>query len=126
MPKNDGTAPDEGVSAVASMADVSEVAEEAKTPEDLAKLPQTPETHRALRAMESDVKIPADLDKVSNAKAKELAEAGLVDDSDLPGKMYKRKYDGFTTRIPNYTFEAYPDFMKDEWDEIKLPTSEPS
>lgn len=69
-----------------------------------------------------DLKIPTDLSKVSNGKAKELAEAGVVEDRDLPGKFYKRKADGFTARIPNYTFEAYSEDLKGEWDEIKLTT----
>lgn len=94
--------------------------EDAKKPEDFAALPQTAETARAYAAFNSDIKVPTDLTKVSNAKARELVDAGLVDDADLPGKMYRRKQDGFTTRIPNYTFEAYPDILKGEWEEIKL------
>lgn len=108
---------------VSPITDAAEV-EKAKKPEDLVDHAQTEETRRQLAAMQSDIKVPQDLTKVSNAKAKELAEAGLVEDGDLPGKMYKRKADGFVARIPNYTFDAYPDFMKDEWDEIKLPTSD--
>lgn len=97
---------------------------EPKTEKDLVPLAQTPETQRALAGLNSDLKVPTDLTKVSEAKAKELAEAGLVDDSDLPGKMYKRKADGFVTRIPDYTFNAYVDYMKDEWEEIKLASDE--
>jgi len=68
------------------------------------------------------IKVPKDLSRVSLAKAKELADAGLVEDRDLPGKFYKRKADGFTARIPDYTYEAYAQDLKDEWDEIKLTT----
>jgi hypothetical protein len=74
----------------------------------------------------SDIKVPTDLSKVSNAKARELVDAGAVEDRDLPGKMYKRKADGFVARIPNYTFDAYMDVHKAEWDEIKLTTDEPA
>lgn len=59
---------------------------------------------------------------MSNSKAKELVLAGVVEDRDLPGKMYRRKADGFNARIPNYTFEAYDQGLKDEWEEIKLTT----
>lgn len=69
-----------------------------------------------------DLKIPADLSKVSMAKAKDLVEAGVVEDRDVPGKFYKRKADGFMARIPDYTYEAYGQDLKDEWDEIKLTT----
>lgn len=94
--------------------------EEVKKVEDLRALPQTPEHRRAAAGLRSDIKVPSDLSKVSNAKAKELADAGLVDDADLPGKMYRRKADGFTTRIPNYIYEAYTDYHKEEWEEVKL------
>ena len=73
---------------------------------------------------ESNIKVPKDLTKVSHAKAKELVEAGLVDDRDLPGKWYARKQDGFKAKIPDYTFEAYGPDLKGEWEEIKL-TSDP-
>jgi len=99
--------------------------DEAKKPEDLNQLPHTPEAARKLAELTSDIKIPQDLSKVSEAKARELSEAGLVDDSDLPGKMYKRKADGFVARIPDYTFNAYAKDLQEEWDEIVLPTAEP-
>lgn len=75
-------------------------------------------------AKKEGLKIPSDLSKVSNAKAKELVEAGVVQDQDVPGKMYRRKSDRFTARIPNYTYEAYSDDLKAEWEEIKLTTEE--
>lgn len=91
-----------------------------------ADLPQTEETARQVAADESGIKVPTDLSKVSDAKARELSENGLVDDADLPGKMYKRKYDGFTARIPNYIWNAYGPDMKGEWDEITLTTAAPA
>jgi hypothetical protein len=99
--------------------------EDAKREEDLVHFPHTPEHNRAVMGLRTEIKIPSDLSKVSEAKAKELAEAGLVDDHDLPGKMYRRKADGFTTRIPDYTFNAYAKDLQEEWDEVKLPTDEP-
>lgn len=75
-------------------------------------------------ASDAGIKIPSDLSKVSNAKARELVDAGVVQDRDLPGKMYKRKADGFVARIPNYTWEGYGTDLQGEWDEIKL-TSDP-
>jgi hypothetical protein len=69
-----------------------------------------------------DIKVPSDLTKVSDGRARELVAAGAVDDADLPGKMYRRKSDRFVARIPNYTFNAYSDVLKDEWEEIKLTT----
>jgi len=69
-----------------------------------------------------DLKIPADLSKVSASKAKELVEKGVVEDRDVPGKFYKRVADGFTARIPDYTFEAYDKDLQNEWSEIKLTT----
>ena len=124
MPKEQTSADHEDAPVVAPLADAATTVEDAKKPEDLVPHAQTPETHRKLRALESDIKVPSDLSKVSPAKAKELAEAGLVEDADLPGKMYKRKQDGFVARIPDYTFDAYPDYLKDEWAEIKLTTSD--
>ncbi|MBA3241355.1 MAG: hypothetical protein H0T60_09050 [Acidobacteria bacterium] len=126
---NKGTAPADGaetVAAVGSAVVTEATLSKATKPEDLVDLPQTPATARALAAMETDVKVPTDLSRVSEAKAKELSEAGLVDDSDLPGKMYKRKADGFVTRIPDYTFNAYGQDLKDEWDEIKLASDAPA
>lgn len=84
----------------------------------------TVDPEAAAAAQGDGLKIPKDLSKVSAAKAKELAEAGVVEDRDLPGKMYKRKADGFVARIPNYTWEAYEDGLKDEWEEIKLTTEQ--
>ncbi len=116
------TTEDAVVPAISPLTDAQNA--EPKTEKDLVGLAQTPETQRALAGLNSDIKVPSDLGKVSASKAKELAEAGLVDDADLPGKMYKRKADGFVTRIPNYTFEAYSDYHKDEWEEIKLASDE--
>jgi hypothetical protein len=79
----------------------------------------------AAAAQKDGLKIPSDLSKVSNAKAKELVEAGVVQDQDVPGKMYKRKADGFVARIPNYTFDAYGKDLQDEWVEVKLTTEAP-
>lgn len=110
----------------ATLATSAEKADEVKKPEDLVGLAQTPETSRKLAELNTDLKVPTDLKKVSDAKARELVEAGIVEDADLPGKMYKRKADGFVTRIPNYTFNAYSDYHKDEWDEIKLASSDKS
>lgn len=93
--------------------------------EDLAARPQTAEAVRELAIEQSGIKVPTDLSKVSEAKARELAEAGVVDDRDLPGKMYRRKQDGFTTRIPDYTYNAYGPDLKDEWEEIKLTSDAP-
>jgi len=124
MAKEDNGAAETGAPAVSPIADVAATAAEAKTEKDLVDLPQTPETNRQLRALQSDIKVPSDLSKVSPAKAKELAEAGLVEDSDLPGKMYRRKYDGFHARIPDYTFSAYHKELQDEWEEIVLPTAD--
>ena len=98
--------------------------DKAKKEDDLIPFAQTGENAKILAGLRSDVVVPKDLSKVSVAKAKELAEAGLVEDSDLPGKMYKRKADGFVTRIPDYTFNAYVDYHKDEWEEIKLPSAD--
>lgn len=97
---------------------------EPKKIEDLVDLAQTEDTRRLAAGFQSDIKVPTDLSKVSEAKARELSEAGLVEDRDLPGKMYRRKADGFVTRIPDYTFNAYADVHKDEWEEIKFPTDE--
>ena len=83
------------------------------------------DTDAAEAAQKEGLRLPSDLSKVSNAQAQKLVAAGVVQDSDLPGKMYKRKADGFVTRIPNYTFEAYLDMHKDEWEEIKLTTEAP-
>jgi hypothetical protein len=82
----------------------------------------TVDPEAAAAAKKEGLKIPSDLSKVSASKARELAEAGVVEDRDLPGKFYKRKADGFTARIPDYTYEAYGQDLKDEWDEIKLTT----
>lgn len=126
MAEEDRTAPEEGtVAPTTSLTEATAHVDKVKTIEELQGLPQTPETARRLAVLESGIKIPTDLSKVSNAKAKELAEAGVVEDRDLPSKMYRRKADGFVTRIPNYTFEAYPDYLQEEWDEIDLPTAEP-
>lgn len=111
---------------VSPIADANAAAEEAKKVEDLVGHAQTPEHGLKVRALEagSTVKIPTDLSKVSPAKARELAATGLVEDADLPGKMYKRKADGFVARIPDYTYEAYNQDLQDEWEEIKLPTAD--
>ena len=122
-------APDTGsesTAAVETATDSTMTLDKAKKVEDLVDLPHTPEHSRRVAELsaDKDIKIPKELDKVSDAKARELVEAGIVEDADLPGKMYKRKADGFVTRIPNYTFNAYPDYHQDEWEEIKL-TSDP-
>ena len=121
MAEETGAGPTEGTApATSPLTDAITKAEDAKKPEDLVGFAQTPETNRALASMTSDIKVPQDLSKVSEAKARELAEAGLVEDRDLPGKMYKRTADGFVTRIPDYTYNAYGPDLKAEWEEIKL------
>lgn len=74
----------------------------------------------------SEIKVPQDLSKVSHAKARELIDAGLVEDHELPGKWYKRKSDGFKARIPDYTFDAYGPELKDEWEEVKSDAIAPT
>lgn len=74
----------------------------------------------------SEIKVPQDLSKVSNAKARELIDAGLVEDHELPGKWYKRKSDGFKARIPDYTYDAYDTVLKDEWEEVKSDAIAPT
>jgi hypothetical protein len=98
---------------------------DAKKPEDLVGFAQDEDHRKRLAELSSVVKIPSDLSKVSVARARELSEAGLVDDRDLPGKMYKRKADGFVVRIPDYTFEAYSPELKDEWEEVRLTSDAP-
>jgi len=71
-----------------------------------------------------EIKVPQDLSKVSDAKARELVENGLVEDRDLPGKYYRRVSDKFLARIPDYTFNAYSDQLKGEWVEVKSEATE--
>jgi len=93
-----------------------------ETPDDKKDTVTTTVSTPAERKQE--IKVPQDLTKVSDAKARELVDAGLVEDSQLPGKHYKRKGDGFIARIPDYTFNAYSDQLKGEWEEVKSAATE--
>lgn len=65
-----------------------------------------------------------DFSKASDEEAAAAVKAGDCTDRDVPGKLYRRKADGFPARIPDYTWNAYDKVEQAKWERVGLPTAE--